>query len=281
MKSAMDVLIEMESIELDNPDIIALTLESTSKGNQRKFYNKRTHEYIKEAFYYQGRYWKDSYVEHLAWELASMTDTLGVSIVKQDVVYLRGKAEYENTRLGCVSRDFLFYADRECEWMSCQRVLKNIPGRDLGKSFKVYTTLKDQFREECNVDITNYLVVMIVFDYLLGNEDRHYNNFGILRYMDMTFGIAPLFDFGLGLFEHDVKYSGKTLNEAVRLIEAKPFSTDLRKPVQMLCNLNAEKKLVARICEGIRVPDRVLFPSELAYEYFSEALDELRRLCND
>ena len=57
----------------------------------------------------------------------------------------------------------------------------------------------------CNVNYTDYLIVMAIIDFLIGNEDRHLNNFGVLT-DDSTYRLLPLFDFGLGLFEHDRRY---------------------------------------------------------------------------
>ena len=129
----------------------------------------------------------------------------------------------------------------------------------------------------CGIDITDYLIVMIVFDYLLGNEDRHYNNFGVTR-VDGEYRVAPLFDFGLGLFEHDNVYNGHTLQEATSIMDGKPFHKDMSRPLAMLFNIGFKDKL-CRICEGIKIPTRELFPNELGYEYFVGAITELRRLC--
>lgn len=50
-------------------------------------------------------------------------------------------------------------------------------------------------------DAKEFLDKMIVFDYLLANEDRHFNNFGALRNADslVCLGMAPLFDSGSSL----------------------------------------------------------------------------------
>ncbi|MCQ2071211.1 MAG: excisionase [archaeon] len=54
---------------------------------------------------------------------------------------------------------------------------------------------------EVGVDIVPFLDRMIVIDYLIGNEDRHLNNFGLLRNPDTLeyIGPAPLFDNGSSL----------------------------------------------------------------------------------
>lgn len=69
-----------------------------------------------------------------------------------------------------------------------------------------------------------YLDQMIVFDYLIANEDRHLGNFGFLRDPDSLewLGPVPLFDSGSSLGYNKLErqiLSGQNL-------ECKPFSTD-------------------------------------------------------
>lgn len=268
------MLLGNTTIDLNDADIIRLDLNSQSKGNQIKYYNQRTHQYIKEQFYYQGMLWKDSYVEHLSYRLAQMTDTLGVDVIKQDVVTL------SNGRMACVSDDFTY--GKNVEWISIYRLLNGaIPKSDKG-AFKVFNELVNKVSNYVNRDdFLDYLVVMIIFDYLLGNEDRHYNNFGLLRDCGTCeYFISPLFDFGLGLFEHDLRYVDKDLTSVVRIMEGKPFSSDLSKPVQMLLNIGLKDK-VSRVVNGIKVPNRNIFPSELGYNYFCYAISNLREMLNN
>lgn len=88
------------SIDLSSPNITELSLLSTSKGNQRKYYDRTNHCYIKEPFRYKGRTWRDYMVEHLSWRLSTMMDTFGVYVVKQDIV-CTGES------YACISKDFV------------------------------------------------------------------------------------------------------------------------------------------------------------------------------
>lgn len=63
---------------------------------------------------------------------------------------------------------------------------------------------------------------MTIIDFLVGNEDRHFFNFGTL-YDGNNYKVAPLFDFGLGLFEHDVYYKNLTLEQCITKMSKKPF----------------------------------------------------------
>ncbi|MBR1741363.1 MAG: hypothetical protein IJ733_05745, partial [Lachnospiraceae bacterium] len=79
-------------------------------------------------------------------------------------------------------------------------------------------------------DCLDYLVVMSLIDYLVGNEDRHLNNFGIMS--DRS--IAPLFDFGLGLFEHDLVYEDLHFRDCIKKMNSKPFNRDNQKVIGFL-----------------------------------------------
>lgn len=47
-------------------------------------------------------------------------------------------------------------------------------------------------------EVQNYLDYMLITDYLIGNVDRHYNNFGFIRNVNtLEFtGVAPIYDSG-------------------------------------------------------------------------------------
>ena len=80
-------------------------------------------------------------------------------------------------------------------------------------------------------DVTAALDRMIVLDYLIANEDRHMNNFGLLRNADTLewIGFAPIFDSGtslgyntdaaqLGSYDAICKPFKKTHGEQLRLV---------------------------------------------------------------
>lgn len=70
-------------------------------------------------------------------------------------------------------------------------------------------------------DITHAVDQMIVLDYLIANEDRHQNNFGLIRNADTLewLGAAPIFDSGSSL-GYD-KLPGQIMSG--RGVECKPF----------------------------------------------------------
>lgn len=58
---------------------------------------------------------------------------------------------------------------------------------------------------------------MLVLDYIISNEDRHYNNFGFVRNAETLewLGLAPVFDSGTSLW-HNTRFVGRDM-------ECKPF----------------------------------------------------------
>ena len=122
-----------------------------------------------------------------------------------------------------------------------------------------------------NVDISEYIVYMTILDYLILSIDRHYNNFGALI-INGRFEFCPLFDFGLGLFEHDKKYTNVSLTEALKSTDFKPLG---RKPDVVIKFLVSEGfgSYIHTLTENLHIPLKELFPNELGYEWFTHAYD--------
>ena len=73
---------------------------------------------------------------------------------------------------------------------------------------------------------------MLVLDYLIANEDRHYNNFGFIRSADtLAFqGCAPVFDSGTSLW-----YNTQNVG---REVGAKPFKKTHARQITLVSNLS-------------------------------------------
>lgn len=254
-------------INLESEDVVKLSVGSSSKGNQNKYLLRSTGEFIKEQFEYQNVLWKDYMVEQLSCALAEQMSLKSVWVLEQEVVRL------SNNRMGVVSKDF----SNRYEWLPFAHISEIYDYRDKKLSaksrFDMFVQVIDKLFQ---IDITEYLVTMVLLDYLLGNEDRHYNNIGIVRNLITgTYEPAPLFDFGLGLFEHDLRYRGCNLFAAKVRMEGKPFSHDLGEAVDMLFG-SCYRAVAERLCSSLKLPEEELFPSRLAYEYMEYCLLELQ-----
>ncbi len=85
-------------------------------------------------------------------------------------------------------------------------------------------------------DIAHSVDEMIVLDYIIANEDRHQNNFGVIRNADTLqwIGAAPIFDSGSSL-GYD-KLPGQILAE--RGIECKPFKKSHEEQLRLVSSFD-------------------------------------------
>ena len=207
-------------------DLRNLQLVSTSKGNQRKWIFPEENLWIKEQFQYQERLWKDYLVEIIASTIAKQMNTYNIWVIQQKhcLIY-----DGDIKRHGVYSKDF----GNGNNFISFHRILndKGILFPDYQKPIEAkWDFTLDILSALIGKDAVDYLVIMTIIDYLVGNEDRHINNFGIMS----DFIAAPLFDFGLGLFEHDRRYENCSFQECLQLMECKPFDADNQKVIDFL-----------------------------------------------
>ena len=255
--------------ELKVEDLKELNLSSSSKGNQRKWMDTQSGQYVKEQFYYQNKYWDDWKVEILATKISKSMNTT-VQVLEQLPVKL------DCGTFAVVSKDF---CKNDESFVSFNRILKKY-GLDFNE--KLFTLVKFDFVRDtvqlaCSIDITEYLIVMILLDYILLNEDRHLNNFGVI-WGNGKYREAPLFDFGLGLFEHDKKYENKTYDSAVARINGKPFCEDMFSIIYALSR-SAYKDILKRVVPKVTYEDLEMYaPNELSRVHLKAALMNLKGL---
>ena len=87
---------------------------------------------------------------------------------------------------------------------------------------------------EIGVDIVPALDRMIVLDYIIANEDRHFNNFGLLRDANTLewLGAAPIFDSGTSLW-----YNKLTARIPASGIICKPFKKTHGEQLKLVSSL--------------------------------------------
>lgn len=253
----------------DEKSLQELSVGTSSKGNQEKWYDSDRQLFIKGAFYYEDTYWKDYQVECLASALAQQMPLGEIRVVAQQHCLIQKRNKTIN---GVFSKDFR--ANPSQIFIPYNRLLKLHDKEDIVIGFpgKRFDIIVKSMQEFTGLDITEYLIVMIILDFLVGNEDRHLNNFGVI--LDGNdYKLAPLFDFGLGLFEHDNIYKNKTLEQAIDLMQAKPFCAN---PVGIINWLkkNHTSKLYSFLPKAFNVKG-IRFPSQLAKDYLMWACNEL------
>jgi hypothetical protein len=89
--------------------------------------------------------------------------------------------------------------------------------------------------KEIGVDISDAVDDMIVVDYIIANEDRHFNNFGLLRNAETLewIGAAPIYDSGTSLWfnrsEDQIKNSE---------IKCKPFKKHHSEQIKLVSDFS-------------------------------------------
>lgn len=121
---------------------------------------------------------------------------------------------WENSQPYSVCEDFV---TPETELVSAWRMVQLRPKAN---HENVYMHFVNICVESCVPDIIASLDRMIVLDYIIANEDRHMNNFGLLRNAQTLewIGFAPIFDSGTSL-----GYNTATQNLLVYEPICKPF----------------------------------------------------------
>lgn len=199
-------------------DMLPLQLNSASQGHQRKWFTGDY--YVKESLISQGKIWKDHLVEIISGEIGKLFSEYAEVVTQFECIIDDNGKQFS----GCYSKNFC--RDDET-FISFEKLCST------NKIFFEYDwDYKDRFenfltilKSTTGLDCTEYFYTMVLIDYLVGNEDRNLNNFGVIK-SGSGFRIAPLFDFGLGLFEHDCRYEQKPFNECLKMMQSKPFSTD-------------------------------------------------------
>ena len=119
------------------------------------------------------------------------------------------------------------FASPDTELVSAWNVIQTRPKANHESFYMHYTKICKEFGIK---DIEHRLDQMIVLDYITANEDRHFNNFGIIRdanTLEWT-GAAPIFDSGTSLGYDKLSH---------RLdidIKCKPFRTSHEKQLELV-----------------------------------------------
>lgn len=246
-------------------DVVNISLASTSKGNQDKYKSCDGLYYIKTRFLHQQRLWHDDFVEVIASQYTHQCNFSGdVPVVRQGLCRL-GNEECSYSEAFDVDNwsftSFSRYLDKEFDTLS--RLSTRISDK-----YTWFCTLRDFYNSALEEDATEYLVAMMLLDLVVANEDRHLSNFGYLSCSETLQMVpCPLFDFGLGLFEHStLYYEGTPLDRAVKKIRIKPWSMKVLQVLDLL-NEHFSSDVSAMLPVSVDL-SKYHFPSVLAKNYF-------------
>lgn len=234
------------TIEIDIRDWQTYYYQSSSKGNQPKFY--------------KDGYWCkiDNYGNHegLAEELVSefLKCVVNVTFVEYKSALLTYKDinSIEKAK-GCISRNM--YDDVRYSFVSlralCRRegVKQNIVIQNSNITTNILKTV-GVIKEATGLDTGSYFAQLAFLDSIILNEDRHIMNVGVCYdNVSKTYVLAPIFDNGSSLFCTGWTFrSNKTLQENIErgLLTGRPFSKFHEKQVDAFLTLGFRPLMVSK-----------------------------------
>lgn len=146
---------------------------------------------------------------------------LGIEHVPYTIIWIDNKPY-------SVCEDFV---TKDTELISAWRVLQLRQKGNHESSYLHYVNIC----KELGIDIVPALDRMIVLDYIIANEDRHFNNFGLLRDANTLewIGAAPIFDSGTSLW-YDTSARGISTYD----IPCKPFKKKHSEQLRMVSSFD-------------------------------------------
>lgn len=225
------------------PEIIPgmpLALSSTSKGDAMKWYLPEQDAFVKANRVDHGREYQDSIAEVIAARLAAQ---MGIPAV--DYRLCRIRLEDGSTMLGTISSNF---CGADEEYISFETMVESAyePVQWGSSTRENYELTLEWLNRATGLDARAYLDTMLLFDFLICNEDRHLNNFGVVYdAVQQSYRFPPLFDNGYALGFLQGEY--KPVAQYLYSCKAKPFSTSFSKQLHLIGHLPAGITLLERI----------------------------------
>ena len=134
---------------------------------------------------------------------------------------------WEHEKPFSVCQDFI---TSETELVSAYHIMQSRKKPNDLSDYKFYLNCAEQLGVK---NIREQTEKMIVLDFLIGNEDRHFNNFGLIRNAVTLewIGVAPIFDCGTSLWYNTQESLIKPLSPN---LPAKPFKKTHREQIKLV-----------------------------------------------
>jgi hypothetical protein len=190
-----------------------INTEGTSDGTQDKYY--------KDHFWYKtDRLGHEGEAEHLASVLLGCSSLAPQEYVHYERILINGVE-------GCFSENFLKAGE---SFVTIYRLYSNVYGGDIAQKLAQmdYDDAIDFVlafvKEQTKLDLHRYLANLFALDQIILNEDRNFNNFGVI-FDGENFREAPIFDNGKSLFVGNKKADlAGDFDENAKFCFAKSFS---------------------------------------------------------
>ncbi len=194
-------------------DSFLVRTSGTSDGTQDKFFKDN-------LWFKLDRYGGEGFAETAASIILKESGIDSSKFVEYTPCLINGKT-------GCYSKNFL---TEDESFITLYRLYKNVTGKDLAQicSHMDYDDAIEYVisfvKQQTNLDIHEYLANIFALDRVILNDDRHFNNLGII-YNGTDFRPAPIFDNGKSFLIGNKKATEKaSIQEKIGCIFSKSFS---------------------------------------------------------
>lgn len=270
-------------IRVDATNLVPLSFNVSSKGNQRKWISKDRMYYVKECYIDEnGKQWRDDMVERCAYQLFTSLgmEQYGLKMPFTDVCEIVTHDRFGGSVVlkGSITNNFL---EDEEEWISFDRmdILTIEKAADENILFERKNTFNSAVQSIIDVylayiededAIRFYLGYIALSDLLLLNSHRHKNNFGMVRRTDGECVVSPVFDYGLGLFEGSDRYRSLPFDTLTKTFQFQPFMKTYADIKKIIVLPLLGDMLNVLLQKPINLID-FTFPSQEAESYFITA----------
>ena len=221
--------------------------ETSSKGNQEKWFDKDTNKWYKlDQFGYEAL--AETLISKLLMR-SNIEKETPFAFVKYSMkrIHVHGRE-----RTGCVSENFLQQGQsiitvshllNRCLGVPLKEKLEKLPSDKkriayLADAVKQYTGLED---------FPQYLTLLFEIDALFLNDDRHLNNIAVIE-QDGRYSYCPIFDNGAGLLSN-VQYSPMDITPQglIPSLVARPFCTTFNRQMNSARSLYGRQLAMSRL----------------------------------
>ena len=160
------------------------------------------------------------------WKQEPFNEVVAAAIMRRLGIYhVSYSLIFENGDPLCTCENFI---NPETEFVSAWRVLHSIAINDGDTDFTHISRCCDELGIP---GVRTFIDKLLTLDYIISNEDRHYNNFGFLRNPETLewYGAAPVFDSGTSLWH-------STLNVGESR-KCRPFAATHDEQIELISDL--------------------------------------------
>jgi hypothetical protein len=162
------------------------------------------------------------------------------------VKYTRDKFNIDGVdRYGCICESYM--KDYDLKAVTIYAILNfyniNIPMNM--SAYDYFCITVEAISKYTNISIQNvrdYLMYLLVFDFIIANDDRHLTNIELIQSYNNSFRFTPIYDCGQSFFGKDSELTYNQLEIESRKFKSKPFSTNQYKN---LINLDIAKNIAS------------------------------------